>query len=181
MRYFAYGSNMCSLHLKQQVPDAQSIGIAVLKGYQLMFHKLGNLDGSAKCNIVPARDPEQRVYGVLYDISPRSRYILDKAERLGYGNHDITLKVYPVHTDACGLIEEAEGIYAFTYIAHKERVRDDLVPFTWYKELVIAGAQEHHLPESYVDKLESCAAIPDPNQKREALYHSTLEQMVLPG
>lgn len=181
MRYFAYGSNMYSQHLLQQVPDAKPIGIACLKGYQLFFHKLGNLDGSGKCNIVPVRNPSKVIYGVLYEISPRSRYILDKAERLGYGNHDITLKVFPVEQQENGLLKESsQGIYAFTYIAHKERVRDDLAPFTWYKDLVVAGAHEHHLPESYVDVLESCVAIQDPNPQREALHQQKLDHVVLP-
>lgn len=175
MKYFAYGSNMHMPHLLAQIPQATLLGMAKLKGYQLFFHKLGHEDGSGKCNIIPVRHGDHEVYGVLYDIPPGSRYVLDRCEKLGYGNHDMTLKVFPVQKTRHGYLENTEGVFAFTYIAHKEQVRDNLMPFTWYKNTVILGAKEHGLPESYIRKLETYVAIPDPDIKRELLAQRYLE------
>ena len=181
MKYFAYGANMYTPHLMMHAPQVLFLGIAKLKGYHLYFHKLGNADESGKCNIVQTRDPNHVVYGVLYDVPARHRCVLDKAEKLGYGNQDITLKVYPVQKSGLsGYVESGEGIYAFTYVAHKERVREHLVPFTWYKELVIAGAREHGLPESYINELKHYEAVQDPDPQREAQHIQQLVSDVLP-
>lgn len=174
MKYFAYGSNMHVPHLLKQIPDATVLGIAKLKGYQLFFHKLGHDDGSGKCNIIPVRHGSHEVYGVLYDIPPRSRSILDRAEKLGYGNQDMTLRVIPVHKSEHEYLENPEGVFAFTYIAHSARVRDNLMPFSWYKNTVILGAREHDLPESYIRELEQYVAIPDPDLNRDSLQQRQL-------
>ncbi len=181
MRYFAYGANMHTSHFKKCVPDAEMLGVVKIKGYQIKFNKIGNLDGSGKCNIIPCKNPMEEVYGVLYQVSSRSRYLLDKAERLGYGNHDMTLKAY--FYDRLQINQkpkQEEGVYAFTYIAHQERIRGDLMPFTWYKDLVLAGAIEHQLPQSYIDRLESYVAIDDPNVQRAAGYSVPVAQGFMP-
>lgn len=43
-----------------------------------------------------------------------------------------------------------------------------LKPYTWYKELVIAGARQHSLPPEYIRALEGEAAIEDANRARHA-------------
>jgi gamma-glutamylcyclotransferase len=48
MRYFAYGSNMCSGRLRARV-TCDFVTTAKLAGYQLRFHKLSR-DGSSKCD-----------------------------------------------------------------------------------------------------------------------------------
>lgn len=163
MRYFAYGANMHSQYLRRRLPDVTVLGAAKIMGYELHFHKYSYQDGSGKCNILQSRDPQQAVYGVLYEISPRSRYLLDKAEHLGYGTQDVTLKVYPVCTQEH---TSADSEYAFTYIAHKESIREDVSPFNWYHALVLAGAKEHNLPQSYINLIESHKSIEDPNYQR---------------
>ena len=39
MKYFAYGSNMSIVRLKQRVPSAQKVGIVTLKNHQLRFSR----------------------------------------------------------------------------------------------------------------------------------------------
>ena len=165
MKYFAYGANMFSPILAQVLPDITFAGIAKAKGYQLHFHKIGNQDESGKCNIVSVPDTACVIYGVLFDIPTRYRHVLDRAERLGYGNQEVTLKVYP-QGRLNGGCEDASGVFAFTYVAHQERVKDDLLPYTWYKNLVVNGAKEHDLPIEYIQQLESYVAINDPNTAR---------------
>ena len=147
------------------------------RGYKLLFHNRGSTDHSGKCNIVPVKDPANEVYGVLYEIPPRERYLLDKDQGLGYGNQEITLKVFPENADNPDL--PLAGVFAFTYIAHKDNVFEDLVPFSWYKELVISGAKEHLLPADYIHHLEQFSSSQDPNVHRAIKQKRYLETQFL--
>lgn len=163
MKFFAYDDKMFSPLLQTILQDVQCLGIARLKGYRLYFHNRSGQDQSGKCNLVRVRDSDDYVYGVLYEVLPREKHLLDKAESLGYGNQEITLRVEPLS----GILDEETPCYAFTYVAHKENVMEDLMPYTWYKEFVLGGAKEHHFPESYIQYLEQTPATTDPNATRE--------------
>ena len=54
---------------------------------------------------------------------------------------------------------------AFTYVAAPEAIRDDLPPFRWYKDMVIEGANQNRLPESYVRQIEAVEAVEDPGHR----------------
>lgn len=181
MKYFAYGERMCSVQLHNVVPGAVSLGAAKVMGYKLFFHNRGQDDFSGKCNIVPVKDPTCEVYGVLYEIPASDRYLLDKAESLGFGNQEITLKVFPVTNEIGHLVPSYPdlGVFAFAYIAHKDNIFEDLVPFTWYKELVINGARAHGLPADYIHHLEQFAAVQDPNVQRANKQKRYLESILL--
>lgn len=150
--YFAFGSNMLLERIKKRVPSARVLGNATLPGYMLCFNKLSK-DGSAKANIVPSTDPQAVVYGVLYHLDDDERPRLDKAEGLGHGYQ---IRYVRVRRDGAGAEEEA-----FTYVAAPEAIRDDLPPFRWYKDMVIDGATQNHLPNSYVRQIEAVEAVED--------------------
>ena len=153
--YFAFGSNMLLERIKKRVPSARVLGNATLGGYALRFNKLSK-DGSAKANIVPSTDPRAVVYGVLYHLDEDERPRLDRAEGLGNGYQ---IRHVRVRRDGEGAEEEA-----FTYVATPEAIRDDLPPFRWYKDMVIQGATQNHLPESYVRQIEAVEAVEDPGR-----------------
>jgi gamma-glutamylcyclotransferase (GGCT)/AIG2-like uncharacterized protein YtfP len=153
--YFAYGSNMLLERLKSRVPSARVLGTATLGGYALRFNKLSK-DGSGKATIVPSADPQAVVYGVLYQLDDDERARLDKAEGLGNGYQIRHLRV---RRDGEGAEEEA-----FTYVATPGAIRDDLPPFRWYKDMVINGATQNRLPESYVRQIEAVKAVEDPGR-----------------
>ncbi len=180
MKYFAYGELMFSARLQKVVPEATYLGVAKLMGYKLFFHNRGHDDPSGKCNIVPVKDPSCEVFGVVYEISTRDRYLLDKDQSLGCGNQDVTLKVFPVNTDETNAFGTCDkGVFAFTYIAHKENIFEDLVPYHWYKEMVLSGAREHHLPSDYIHHLEQYAVTLDPNVQRANRQKRYLESILL--
>lgn len=179
MKYFAYGEMMFSPQLQQIVTDVKCLGVAKVMGYRMYFHSRGLQDPSGKCNIVPTKDPNFEIYGVLYEIPLEQRCLLDKAEGLGYGNQETTLKVFPANIDTETSLISPEGVYAFTYIAHKDNVFEDLVPFNWYKEMIISGAKEHHLPQDYIHYLEQFASTPDPNVQRANKQKRYLESSFL--
>ena len=153
--YFAFGSNMLLERLKRRVPSAHALGIATLGGYALRFNKLSK-DGSGKANIVPSADPRAVVYGVLYHLDDDERPRLDKAEGLGNGYQVRHLRVRRNGA------ESEEDVFA--YVAAPGAIHDDLPPFQWYKNMVIDGATQNGLPESYVRQIEAIEAVPDPGR-----------------
>ncbi len=165
MKYFAYGSNMLERRLKHgsRVPSAEFISIGEVRDRVLRFHKLGK-DGSAKCD-APV-EAGGVVYGVLFDVPKVSLDRLDAVEDVPRGGyHRTTLQVR---------IGDGAVVAAFTYNATPEFVREGLLPFDWYKALIVAGAIEHGLPQRYVDDVRGRPARPDPVASRTAAAMESL-------
>jgi gamma-glutamylcyclotransferase len=150
---FAYGSNMLTRRLRERVPSARPVVVAVLAGYELRWHKVSQ-DGSGKCDVVQVNAPQATVVGVIYEILASEKAQLDAAEGLGNGYAEkwVALKT------------EGGEVQAQTYYA--TNIKSSLVPYTWYKALVVAGAKEHGLPEEYVSAIEAIAAKADANASR---------------
>ncbi len=109
-----------------------------------MCNKRGR-DGSGKANLVEA--PGETVWGVLYRVSERQLDELDRFEG-GY-----TRLVLEVHT---GDVTHR----AWTYVSL--RLTEDPRPFDWYKQLMLAGAREHGLPEEWLARLHALPERSDP-------------------
>lgn len=156
MLYFAYGSNMSSLRLQARLASATRVSVGRLAGHRLVFHKVGD-DGSGKCDAWSTGNPADQVCGVVFDIAEREKGILDRIEGLGIGYEEEWVALL---TPGRGVLE------AFTYRA--TRIDPSLRPYHWYKEHVLAGANENHLPDAYVRTIERVPAIDDPDQVRRA-------------
>ncbi|MEE2023518.1 gamma-glutamylcyclotransferase family protein [Alkalimonas mucilaginosa] len=156
MLYFAYGSNLSLARLRQRVPSAERLGVYRLPGYQLRFHK-ASTDGSAKCDAFFTGDSSHQVFGAVYKMDPAERPVLDQAESLGTGYN--AKQVWVQHSDGHSL--EALIYYAI-------RIRDDVIPYDWYKHHVLVGAQEVQLPGYYLQSIEAVMAVPDPDCRRAA-------------
>jgi gamma-glutamylcyclotransferase len=152
---FAYGSNMLSRRIRERVPSARCIGIAVLRGHELRWHKAGQ-DGSAKCDVITSSGPDAIVHGAIYEIAAAEKILLDKAEGLGAGYNEKQVQV------------ESNWGTVTTWVYHATNIDASLVPFAWYKALVVAGAREHELPSDYVAKIEAVPARSDLNLVRAA-------------
>ena len=151
MKYFAYGSNMCSGRLREEkrVKSAKFVCVARLSRHRLCFHKRSK-DGSGKCNAFRTDGPNDEVLGVVFEIDPSEKRRLDKAEGPGY----LTIPV--------DLATDMGAMAVFTYIADSKTIDDKLKPYRWYKECVIAGAEEHGLPKAYIERLYAVDVAPDP-------------------
>ena len=155
--YFAYGSNLCLRRMRGRVPSAKRIGPALLPGYALRWHKRG-ADGSGKCTIaIAAKDPVG-VHGILYRVKANEKLQLDLTEGLGRG-----------YDEASVTVETPAGPrQATTYIAAHSHINDSLMPYLWYRDLVIAGASEAGISDDYVRRLATVPTQPDPDADREA-------------
>jgi gamma-glutamylcyclotransferase len=162
MRYFAYGSNMLTARLRDRVGSVSNPTPYALEAHQLRFHKRSS-DGSGKCNLIHTGDLRDVVYGVVFDIKDERLADLDRHEGLGDGYRRSDHRLCLHGSEQAVLM----------YVAEAGSIDDALLPYKWYLDLVVAGAEEHDLPRDYVSALRATAyrQDPDPSRKtrREAL------------
>ena len=163
MRYFAYGSNMYTKRIQGRVPSAKSIAVGYITEHELHWHKVSKKDGSGKCDCCFTGSPDDKVYGVVFEIDPSQKAELDRFEGLGYGYDEKQVIV----------ITDAGEVDAITYFA--TNTDSSLQPFHWYKKHVVAGACEHRLPVDYIRKLENTPEAIDSDEERARKELSILE------
>lgn len=151
-RIFAFGSNMCAGRMRRRAPSALVVGLATLRGHVLRFNKKSD-DGSAKANVVVASAADL-VEGIVYEVAAAELPGVDKAEG-GYQRTELSVSL------------GAEERLVWVYVAKPLRVDDRLLPFAWYKALVVRGARTHGLTKSYVASVEAHAEIEDPDAERD--------------
>ena len=159
---FAYGSNLPKARIQARCPSARALGVAELWGHELRWHKKSR-DGSGKCDIVACADGTASVYGVLYEIAAGEKSKLDQAEGLGAGYKEMDITV----------VHDGQSRTVKAYVA--TNIGPALQPYTWYRDLVLAGAVEHALPAAYIENLRAVVAIDDPNRERQAVNMKLLD------
>lgn len=155
MLCFSYGSNMSFRRLNARVASAQFVAVAVLHGHALRFHKVSLKDRSGKCDAAETGDPEDRVIGVVFDISDADKQRLDRIEGLGFGYAQKRAQVVTAAGDQLSVL---------LYVAR--HVDPSWKPYHWYKHHVLVGARENHLPAEYIARIEAVDAVTDRNRKR---------------
>jgi len=142
--YFAYGSNMLSKRMRKRIPDAEVVGTASLFGWKFVWDKISK-DNSAKANLLA--EDGNRVWGVVYRLPDQQVQNLDNVEG---GYQRINVIVEPVN---------GNKMPAVTYISDNRAA--DLLPYDWYKKIVLDGAQVHSLPTDYISTIMKVESIPD--------------------
>ena len=156
MKYFAYGSNLCSRRLSDRAPSASFVAVAQLRAHVLRFHKVGLRDQSGKCDAFATGMTTDFVWGAVFELTADEKRWLDRVEGLRCGYVERAVEV-----------ESTRGrITATTYVASPDAIRPSLRPYAWYKDFVIAGSTEHKLPPRYVEAIHAIAAVEDPNAAR---------------
>jgi hypothetical protein len=147
---------MSTARLRKRVPSCKPLGIATLPGHALRFHKR-SMDKSGKCNAF-ASGNDNSVIGVLFSFDPAERAKLDEAEGDGRGFDHAMVTV---------INEEGRRRKVLTYRSIPEYIDDNLRPYRWYKDLVLAGGTEHGLPPEYIaEYIQSVKAIEDQQEVR---------------
>ena len=158
MRYAAYGSNLHPLRLAERIASARLVTTAFLPDWSLRFHKR-SIDESGKCSIFPGGDG---IHVAIFDISAADKRILDRIEGLGAGYSEVVLSI-PELGDCA------------SYVAERSHIDASLIPYDWYRELVLAGARFHDFPADYVDRIRSFPGRPDPDPDRRADAWNTVD------
>ena len=149
MRYFAYGSNLCRSRLLERIGATPYDGVARLAGYSFRFHKLGR-DGSGKANAFQTGEPDDVVWGVIVEVDADQLGLLDRFEPR-YDRVEVDLW-RPGRTSPT---------VANTYVAQPSAVDPTLLPFAWYKKLVVDGGAARGLPSGY---LKTIAGLPSQHE-----------------
>jgi gamma-glutamylcyclotransferase (GGCT)/AIG2-like uncharacterized protein YtfP len=169
LKYFAYGSNLHPVRLKERTPSCKIIAVAKLLEHRLCFHKKG-VDGSGKANAFYTGSPLDHVMGVIYEMHRNDKLTLDQIEGLGKG-----------YLDKTAIVENNFGSEnVFTYVAEENYIFDSLNPYSWYKELVLRGSRFHRFPEDYINQIVEVDPIHDPNGKRNEENKDLLRKMKTP-
>ena len=141
--YFGYGSNLHPLRISRRLGTLDPLGVDWLEGFALTFDMLGG-DGSAKCNIRPATEADC-LHGACYELASDQWHAL-----LDYETHEA---------------RRSSGQLAKTFVAEPERANASIPPFSWYRDIVVAGIA---LPRGYLDRSRSVDAGRDPDLARSA-------------
>ena len=163
MKYFAYGSNMLVQRVGARVGEVSVLGSTALCGHRLMFHKRGS-DGSGKCDAWRTRFATDQVHGVVFELEPEQKTLLDHHEGPGYAVRWVNVRL------------AGRSVRVFAYLALHGHVQAGLAPYSWYKALVLAGSMEHGFPASYQAAIAAVSAAPDPDGGRRERHHEILRR-----
>ncbi len=166
VHYLAYGSNLHPLRLAVRVPSARVVDVVEVPGYLLAFHKR-SIDGSGKCLIYVKQGEHHKIYGVLYEFDDREKANLDALEGCGKGYCEQLVQ----------LQLNGETYTPYMYVAQSTHIDSNLVPYHWYKNLVLAGARYHGFPAEYIAAIEATPSKVDTDAKRTQDNENMLRQM----
>lgn len=157
---------MLTERLKERCPTARPMCVASTEGFTLEFNKK-SVDGSGKATLVAANALRGKVYGVLFEMNDVDLPALDRAESSGRGycrNNNFVVR--------SGGQEQA----VVTYMAAPDAIEQNLRPYDWYLDLVLAGARQHRLPSVYIEELVTTLSVSDlaPNRESRLLALSLL-------
>jgi gamma-glutamylcyclotransferase (GGCT)/AIG2-like uncharacterized protein YtfP len=129
MDYFAYGSNLNKLQMKQRCPDAKPRFQAVLPNYKLIFTSWSREWKGGTVSIKPTRG--EKVAGAVYEISERDLRRLDR-----YEDYPTTYD----HINVLVIKEDGTASNAITYI--KRRQPDETKPSVEYLAVIRQGYKD---------------------------------------
>lgn len=157
MKIFSYGSNMLSTRIKKRINNYKVIDIGYLEKHSLRFHKKSK-DGSGKADAWFTKKKNNKVWGVLGEIDEKSKEKLDKIEGVGNGYNQKKVKV----------ITKKGIVKAIIYVADKDYIKSNLLPYDWYKEFVLRGSIENSFPEKYIEFIRKTPCKKDSDRERRA-------------
>lgn len=160
--YAAYGSNLHPVRLAERCA-AHFVTTGWLPAHRLVFCKKGK-GPSGKCSIVPSDDPADRVFVAVYRMSAADKRALDAIEMTDMGYRDETVRVQTAGGPLAGL----------TYVVNDDLLEPGLLPFDWYKALVLVGARFHRFPAAYLEQIEATPAQCDPDAERASANWATV-------
>jgi len=108
------------------------------------------------------------VHGAIYEIDPEHKKDLDIFEGNGFGYFDSPL-----------LIKNRGIEYnCFTYLARQSHITDNVIPYHWYKQLVVLGARYLQFPDTYISTIETNESMQDPDKKRRLSNEKLIENVI---
>lgn len=143
MLYFAFGSNLSTVQMRERCPGSEPIGPALLEGRELGFaYRSQNFPPGGGADVVESEGAE--VWGALYRITDDDLGLLDRFEHVGSGGY----RRIEVSVDHGGGLEQA-----LCYEV-ADRLDYEVAPIAEYRRLMLQGSAEHGLPTEWIAFLE---------------------------
>ena len=155
--YFAYGSNLSVLQMKQRCPSSTYIGVGILRGWTWII----NARGYANLVAAPASEPtttDNIIYGLVYELPPQDESLLDGFEGVPWA---YTKEAHPIE-----LWEEVNGekseplttpgtmVKALVYIdrirIQKDKPKEEYIG---RMQRAISEAAEKGIPMSWIENV----------------------------
>jgi hypothetical protein len=133
---------------------------------RLTFHKR-SIDGSGKGMFVQTGSDTDELSCVIYELALSCKSELDRVEGLGIGYREQLMSV----------VADGLAYRPSIYVAASTHINPALVPYHWYKEMVILGANYHRMPDSYIDSIRATTSTQDLNPERAAANERILIAM----
>ena len=151
MLYFAYGSNLDWEQMRQRCPSARFVCVAKLDGYRFGITRESTTRRCGVANCVP--DEGSEVWGVVYEIDDIDIGALDNSEgyRPGRPREKNAYVREERHVYRDGAMDDPLAVEVYFGIPKG----DPSPPSGDYMRLVIDGALNWHLPQRYIEELES--------------------------
>lgn len=142
MKYFAYGSNLNQKDLvkwckknKQPEPKLSDPRTFCLEGYKIEFTRYSEGRKGGVADII--KSDGEFCWGIIFDVVQEDLNIIDLKEGVSQGAYrQITLP---------------KGMITYEVVKKQDFVQ----PHNDYIDLIIEGAKNYSLPQSWIDKLES--------------------------
>jgi gamma-glutamylcyclotransferase (GGCT)/AIG2-like uncharacterized protein YtfP len=151
MLYFAYGSNMDSVQMKERCPSSTFVCRAKLPSHRLAFTLRSFSRGCGVADIL--RDEAKDVWGVVYELLEHELEHLDKSEDFRPGRPDdqneYTRENHYVWREG----DAKRPLLVSLYRGHPQP--HPPLPDCDYKKLIVEGARYWKLPVDYIQELES--------------------------
>ena len=148
---------MSTLRLQARVAGACPVATGYVEQRRFVFHKR-SVDGSAKADAAYSASRDDRVWGVVFDIPKEQKRLLEEFEFLGIGYDQAEVEV----------VHRAGVLRAWMYVARQDSIDTSLLPYCWYRDLILDGAREHELPSEYIQRLSSFATLRDADAARHS-------------
>ena len=131
--YFAYGSNMTPVRIRQRIPQARLVGKATIKGWRLVERLYADIE----------RAKGRTVEGVLYLVSQTELYRLDSYEGYPHIYGDVQVDAW---------LDAQHKVSAFTYAmteATKKEREGKEYPRS-YRLICSTGAEYHGVKNEFM-------------------------------
>lgn len=149
MLYFAYGSNLDCIQMRQRCPTTRFVCRAVLKDHRVAITRQRK-DGTGTADVV--KDPGHDVWGVVYEINGCDIGNLDASEGYQVGralNSYIRHDAQKVWADG----DVGKPLTVSIYIAVQQP--NPPAPAAAYKSRIVNGSRFWNLPANYTNELEA--------------------------
>ena len=165
MYIFSYGSNMLLSRIIERVKSYKKVGDGYLPKYSLRFHKISK-DGSGKADAYYTGKDLDIVWGVIGDIDMNDKKMLDRFEGLGKGYIEHTVEINT----------NQRKVLAIIYLADEKYINSGILPYDWYKDIVVQGCVENGFPKNYIDAIKSTRYKKDTDFQRRQKYYDMLQK-----